>query len=154
MPGFGGAGGARRAANLKDMRKLLVVVFALGLLVSPAMAAPIDTEDYVFAGGGTPLTNGIFFPGTALSGVPAAPPLEVTQGTDFTFVNLDEAAVGNGHKIISFKRLRSGQPAFQSDLLTKPGQSDLVITSHLKPAVYKYYCALHAGMYGNIQITK
>jgi plastocyanin len=88
-----------------------------------------------------------------LSGVPASPPVEITQGTDFTFVNLDEAAVGNGHKIRSFK-LRSGQPAFQSDLLTKPGQTDLVITSHLKPGNYKYYCAVHDGMFGAIQITK
>ncbi|MGH2807438.1 MAG: cupredoxin domain-containing protein [Actinomycetota bacterium] len=135
------------------MRKLLVVALALGLLVSPATAAPVDDEDYVFAGGGTPLTNGIFFPGTALTGVPEAPPVEVTRGTDFTFVNLDEAAVGNGHKIISFKRLRSGRAAFQSDLLMRPGDTDLVITSHLKPGVYKYYCAVHAGMYGNIEIV-
>jgi hypothetical protein len=136
------------------MRKLLVVAFALGLLVSPATAAPLDSEDYVFAGGGTPLTNGIFFPGTVLSGVPAAPPVEVTRGTDFTFVNLDEAAVGNGHKIKSFKTFRNGRPYFESDLLTKPGQTELVITSHLRPGNYKYYCAVHDGMFGAIQIVK
>ena len=135
------------------MRTLLAVAFALGLLVSPAMAAPLDAEAYVFAGGGTPVTNGIFFPGTALSGVPSAPPVSITQGDDFTFVNLDEAAVGNGHKIRSFKVLRSGRIAFQSDLLTEPGATDLVITSHLKPGVYKYYCAVHDGMYGNIEIV-
>ena len=117
------------------------------------MAAPLDAEAYVFAGGGTPVTNGIFFPGTALSGVPSAPPVSITQGDDFTFVNLDEAAVGNGHKIRSFKVLRSGRIAFQSDLLTEPGATDLVITSHLKPGVYKYYCAVHDGMYGNIEIV-
>lgn len=137
------------------MRRLLVIAFALGLLVSPAMAAPLDSEAYVFAGGGTPLTNGVFFPGTYVSGVPPTPPVTISKGSDFTFVNLDEAAVGNGHKIKSFKRYRrSGRPFFQSDLLTKPGESDLVITSHLKPGVYKYYCAVHDGMFGNIEIVK
>lgn len=128
---------------------------ALGLLSAPAIAAPAAADTKIFAGGGTPVTNGIFFPGTAITDgtdVQGAPPVAIDQGNDFEFINLDEAAVGNGHKIISFKR-KNGRPLFNSKLLSRPGSSSLVITSHLKPGVYTYFCPVHSGMLGRLEIV-
>ena len=136
------------------MRRTLLVALVVGSLSVPAAALPLAGEALVFAGGGTPVTNGIFFPGTAFANgneISGAPPVEVKRGSNFEFVNLDEAVVANGHKIQSFKRKR-GRPLFQSELLTKPGQKSLVVTSHLKPGVYAYFCVNHSGMLGRIEI--
>ena len=148
------------------MRKLSLLLSAafLALLPSAEAAAPGTlpqlpplgaAEAPLFAGGGTPLTNGIFFPGTALcvgtdcQGVP----YEVAKGTDIRFYNLDSAAVANNHRIVSKKVNRKGRPAFQSETIGGPG-STLMKTSHLKPGVYPYYCAVHYGMEGILQITE
>ena len=140
------------------MRKRLAVsLISVGLLCLPIVPAQAEVGGRIFAGGGTPLSNGIFFPGTALpnedGSVTGTAPLELTQGTDIEFINLDEAAVGNGHRIVSLKR-RKGRPIFSSDLLLRPGQSDLVVTSHLAPGLYNYFCSVHAGMWGQIQIVQ
>lgn len=111
-------------------------------------------EEPLFAGGGTPLTNGVFFPGTAAcvgadcQGVP----YEVAKGKDIRFYNLDTAAVANNHRIVSKKVSKKGRPAFQSETIGGPG-STLMKTSHLKPGVYPYYCSVHFGMEGIIEIT-
>ena len=137
--------------------RLVVALISLGLLCLPILPAHAEVGGRILAGGGTPLTNGLFFPGTAIpnedGSLTGTSPLELAQGTDIEFVNLDEAAVGNGHQIISLKR-RKGRPVFSSDLLTRPGQSDLVVTSHLKPGLYDYFCSIHAGMWGQIQIVQ
>ncbi len=132
-----------------------MIALALGLLSVPATAAPVESDAVVLAVGGSPLTNGLFFTGTVVSdgqGYQSLPPVQIRQGMDFEFVNLDDAVAANGHKIISIKR-RKGRPLFQSDLLTKPGERSLVITSHLKRGAYLYYCSTHAGMLGRIEIV-
>ena len=136
------------------MRRMLLVAIVLGSLSVPAAASPLSADAIVFSGGGTPLTNGIFFPGTAIADgneVNGAPPVQIQRGSNFEYVNLDEAIVANGHKIQSFKRKR-GRPLFQSQLLTRPAQKSLVVTSHLKPGVYAYFCVNHSGMLGRIEI--
>lgn len=133
---------------------------AIGLsCFAPGASAVVDVETggRVVAGGGTLLTNGLFFPGTALpnedgSLTAVLPPIEVQEGTDVEFVNLDEATVSNAHKMVSIKR-RKGRPVFQSDLLTRPGQTSLVLTSNLKPGLYPFYCSVHTGMWGQLQIV-
>jgi hypothetical protein len=110
----------------------------------------------IYVGGGTPLTNGAFFPGTLIYDGSAftGEPFEVAKGTDLNLVMLDEATVSNTHKMVSFKRNRKTQlPLFQSEVLNRPGDQSLVITSHLKPGLYRYYCSTHDGMFGAIQIT-
>ena len=148
------------------MRKLAAIALALGLMTAPALGAPVPvdvttdapmaTDATIVSGGGTPVSNGVFFPGTAIVGddgkLQGLPPVEIRKGFDFDFVNIDEAAVSNAHKIISIKR-RKGEPLFQSDVLQRPGDTDLVITSHLKPGVYGYFCAFHSTMYGRIKIV-
>ncbi len=147
------------------MRKLITIALALGLMAGPAFGAPASERIAgaearvgnitIVAGGGTPVTNGIFFPGTAINngnGLEGMPPVPIDQGADFDFVNLDEASVGNGHQILSIKR-KKGRPLFQSDFLKSPGETDLVITSHLKPGVYAFFCTVHAGMFGRIEIV-
>lgn len=138
------------------MRKLVVIALAFGLMAAPALGAPVATDATIVSGGGTPLSNGVFFPGTAIAdgngGLEGLPPVEIRKGFDFDFVNIDEAAVSNAHKIRSIKS-RKGEPLFQSDLLEHPGDTDLVITSHLKPGVYAYFCAVHSTMYGRIKIV-
>lgn len=143
------------------MRKvLLVAVCALGLTCFGPGASATDLEvgARVVAGGGTPLSNGLFFPGTAIvnsngSLTSVLPPIEMQYGTDLEFVNLDEATVSNGHKLVSLRKNR-GRPVFQSDLLTSPGQSDVVFTSMLKPGLYPFFCATHGGMWGQLRIVK
>ena len=141
-------------------RALLAAVCAIGLTCFAPGASALDVEvgGQVAAGGGTPLTNGVFFPGTAMpnndgSLTPVLPPIEIQQGTDLEFINIDEATVSNTHKLVSLKR-RKGYPVFSSDTLRSPGSSDIVTTSHLKPGVYEFYCATHAGMWGQIEIVK
>lgn len=144
------------------MRRLgltaLVLLAAIALMASPGQAAsPIDTLESggtLFAGGGTNLTNGVFFPGTAIwdgTAYQGLPPLQIAKGTDLTFVNLDAAAVTNGHQIVSFKR-KHGAPVFKSERVDGPGQT-LMITSHLKPGVYPFFCTIHFGMYGRLEVT-
>ena len=143
------------------MRKiLLVAACALGLsCFNPgASALDIETGGRVVAGGGTPVSNGLFFPGTAIpdddGGLTAVlPPVQIQEGTDVEFVNLDEATVSNAHKMVSLKR-RRGRPLFQSDQLTRPGQTSLVTTSNLKPGLYPFYCPIHSGMWGQLEVVR
>ncbi|MFN2595298.1 MAG: plastocyanin/azurin family copper-binding protein [Actinomycetota bacterium] len=143
------------------MRKLLVALLCLGAialaLAAPASAGPLaapSAPSVLFAGGGTAVSNGYFFPGTAIydgnqfQGVP----LQVPQGSNVTFVNTDYSPLTNVHSIVSFKRHR-GKPLFSSGVVTGPGQG-LLVTSDLKPGVYPYFCSIHFGMYGLIQIVK
>lgn len=147
------------------MRKLPLLIAALSLALLPAAeAAPRDlpqlpplgaAEQPLFAAGGTPLTNGIFFPGTALcvgtdcQGVP----YQVALGSDIRFYNLDSAVVANSHRIVSKKTSKKGRPLFQSDTVQGPG-STLMKTSHVKPGVYGYYCSVHFGMEGLLEFTE
>ncbi len=142
-------------------RALLVALCAIGLscFTPTATATDVEIGGRVIAGGGTPLSNGLFFPGTAFpdddgSVDPVLPPIEVKRGTDVEFINLDEATVANGHKMVSLRK-RRGRPLFSSDLLTRPGQTDVVFTSHLKPGLYPFYCSTHtAGMWGQLRIVR
>jgi hypothetical protein len=128
-------------------------------LLAPAGRAQVPVEwlesgGTLFAGGGTNLTNGIFFPGTAIydgEQFQGMPPMQIAQGTDLEFVNLDISAVTNGHQIVSFKR-KHQRPVFKSPRVDGPGMAT-VITSHLKPGVYPYFCAIHFGMYGRLEVV-
>ena len=143
------------------MRKaLLVAVCAIGLsCLSPgASAVDLEVGGRVMSGGGTPVSNGLFFPGTAIpnanGGVDSVlPPIEIQQGTDLEFTNLDEATVSNAHRLVSQKRVK-GRWIFQSDLLTRPGQTDLITTSNLKPGLYPFYCTVHTGMWGKLRVVR
>lgn len=114
---------------------------------------------YLFAGGGTPLTNGIFFPGTTTCSngdcTHYGPIPQVPRGTDITFVNLDEGSVSNSHRIVCLDRTKRGKPKCFSEQLDSPGESTRMITSRLKkPKVYTYLCTTHFGMYGAFEIVK
>ncbi|HYO61411.1 MAG TPA: hypothetical protein VEU29_05895 [Actinomycetota bacterium] len=149
------------------MRKLPLLLAAVSLALLPSAQAAVGGPDAlpslqplgaaeapVFAAGGTPLSNGIFFPGTAAcvgtdcQGVP----YEVAKGSDLRFYNLDTAVVANNHRIVSKDTNKRGRPLFQSETIGGPA-STLVKTSHLKPGVYGYYCSVHYGMDGLLEIT-
>ncbi len=149
------------------MRKLIAILTAL-LVAAPvgqALAAPVSAlalsgaagNSVLFAGGGTQLSNGYFFPGTAVNnnGDYEGVPLQVAQGADVQFVNLDHFVVsGGGHKVISFDRVRRGGkkvPLFASKMVDGPGEA-LVKTSHVKPGVYPFFCPIHSGMIGRIEV--
>lgn len=145
------------------MRKLLAAFACLGIvavaLAAPATAGPLDatapdTPAVLFAGGGTAVSNGYFVPGTAIYDGKQfqGEPLQVPQGSNVTFVNTDYAPLTNAHAIVSFKR-HHGVPLFSSGLVKGPGQG-LLVTSNLKPGVYPFFCSIHYGMYGLIQIVK
>ena len=146
------------------MTKLVAVFACAAVLLLPSgasaslakkPAAGSRKADSVplFAGGGTAVTNGYFFPGTALyqNGEFIGTPLQVPQGDNIEFINTDAAAVTNAHQIVSMKRKR-GKPLFQSPLVKGPATAT-VITETLKPGVYPYFCNVHYGMYGLIEIT-
>jgi hypothetical protein len=151
--------------NLRLVRKLsLLLALALTALLPVAHATPVPApaalppigaaEAPLFAAGGTPVSNGIFFPGTALcaNGTCYGEPYEIAQGTDIRFYNLDSGVVANSHRVVSKKMKKKGGPIFASDTISGPG-STLVKTSHLKPGVYEYFCTIHSGMEGIIEIT-
>ena len=141
---------------------LLALVTALSFSALPAGASPNGASagaGYVFAGGGTLYSNGFFFPGTALCDEAGCsvvgPPNEIQKGTDFTFAMVDAEAVANAHQVVSMKvNKRTKRPLFYSDVLTTPGDQDLVVTSKLKPGTYFYRCTVHYGMFGAIEIVR
>ena len=135
---------------------IVLSAVALSCFAPGAEAVTVETGGRIFVGGGTPLTNGLFFPGTAIpreGGFDGPPPLQVQQGTDVELINLDEATVANAHRLISFRR-RGGRPLFASGMVSRPGDVSLVTTSNLKPGVYPYYCPIHNGMWGQIEIVR
>ncbi len=141
------------------MKKVVLAALCIGLFCFAPGASATDVEvgGRVISAGGTKVSNGIFFPGTALpnndgSLTPVLPPIEIERGTDLEYVNVDEATVSNAHKLLSLKR-RKGRPVFHSDTLSRPGQTDVVITSHLKPGLYPFYCSTHTGMWGQLRIV-
>ena len=139
------------------MRRLFAAALGLVLACVPAAAGAQTDEEAVpvFAGGGTNLTNGYFFPGTAtydgegFVGVPH----QIQQGQNILFVNTDVAAVTNSHTMISVRKNKKKRPFFHSGYVRGPA-SVTVKTSHLKPGVYPYYCSVHYGMYGLLEVTK
>jgi len=139
------------------------------VIAAPAVyAAPADAPDLqpgaaaeetrLFAGGGTQLSNGFFFPGTAFpndDGSLTGEPYVVPAGNDIRFTNLDHFVVAGGaHAIRSFEKVkvkRRGRkvkiPLFSTKLIDGPGEA-LMKTSHVEPGTYSYYCPVHAGMIG------
>jgi hypothetical protein len=148
--------------------RMVAAIAGVGLvmsgLVNPSAASEnprpktpaVETGGTIVAGAGTAVTNGVFFPGTVTCNgedsedCTSTPPLQIPRGTDIDFVNLDPAAVTNGHQIVSFKR-RRGRPLFKSPRVDGPARA-LMVTSHLKPGIYEYFCSTHFGMYGRIEI--
>ena len=140
------------------MKRVLLMLLA-GLLSSslaaPSGASPMEPV-LMFVGGGTFVSNGVFFPGTAvfdgtnLQGMP----IQVTKGQDIELTNLDYGDLANCHQLTSFKRKR-GRPIFNSKRLCSPGESALVSMSRAKPGkIYEAYCPIHTGMYALIEVTK
>ena len=148
------------------MRKLPLLLAAISLAVLPSAQAaspgelpalpPIGAaESPLFAAGGTQLTNGIFFPGTAVcaGSYCAGAPYQVAVGSDIRFYNLDPVVVANAHRIVSKQVSKKGRPLFQSENVAGPG-STLMKTSHVKPGVYGFYCTVHYGMEGLLEFTE
>ena len=156
------------------MRKIVGIVAAIVLCapVSQALAQDVPAslappaaaeEATIFAGGGTQLSNGYFFPGTRVSdgngGTTGAPPVTVPEGTNIRFVNLDHFIVAGGaHKITSFDMVKVRQkgkkrkvPLFSSEAVDGPGET-IVKTEHVKPGEYLYYCPIHNLMLGAIKV--
>jgi hypothetical protein len=150
------------------MRTFASLFFA-ALLAAPAAAAPAlgpvpagspgvpvcgeDGTAVLFAAGGTPLTSGVFFPGTAVreGGQIRGQPYRIQKGCNVRFVNLDHVAVANAHRIVSLKRRPNGRPLFFSPLVRGPGEV-VMRTAHLRPGVYRYSCPIHAGMFGILEV--
>ena len=148
------------------MRKLVAALVALVLTAPAVSAAPsrlslLPTGSAaepvrIFAGGGTQLSSGVFFPGTAVAnndGTLTGEPYVVPAGSDLLLTNVDHFVVAGGaHGIKSFKKVKRGGrsvPLFASKMIAGPGEG-LAITSHVKPGTYAYYCPIHPGMLGQI----
>ncbi|HVF53839.1 MAG TPA: plastocyanin/azurin family copper-binding protein [Actinomycetota bacterium] len=143
---------------MNKMGRIAIAAVAAAALGAPtAMAGPAPRATTpVIAFGGTQVSNGIFFPGTVLCAGATCTgkelPLEVPQGNDVQFINLDVDAFAGAHQIQSIKRnKRTGRSLFQSELVAGPGQT-VMTTSHLKPGVYMYRCTIHFGMLGVLEI--
>lgn len=140
------------------MRKLLLcaLMFALVALPGASLAAQGQSKPddaILLAGAGTPLSNGAFIPPAVCdaNGCQGAA-LQVTKGANVRFINLDAAALTNGHQVISFKR-RAGRPLFKSKFVNGPAETTMV-TSNLKVGTYPYYCSVHYGMYGILEVVE
>lgn len=143
------------------MRRALSFLLAAALVATiPVVARASDDQVEpapVFAVGGTIVSNGIFFPGTAVYDGDKGyygEPYKLEPGQDVMFTNLDNGDIANAHQMRSFKRKKNGRPVFQSKRLEQPGEQSLVLVSHLKPGVYDYFCPIHTGMYGQIEIPR
>lgn len=136
---------------------MLATGLGLALACLPAGAGAQERAEAVpmFAGGGTNVSNGYFFPGTATyDGTDfVGAPLTIQQGQNIQFVNTDVAALTNAHSVVSVKKNKKKRPLFQSGYVRGPA-TEIVKTSHLKPGVYPFYCAVHYGMYGLLEVTK
>ena len=140
------------------MKRVLCLVAIFALVVPGHLAGAATAERataQLFVGGGTFVSNGIFFPGTAAyyEGTYYGVPYQIAKGTDIELINLDQGDISNGHQMRSFKVRRNGRPLFVSGRVSQPGESTLVITSHLKPGVYPYFCTNHFGMLGQLEVT-
>ena len=145
------------------MKRIALVALCLALSAPVAHAggssSPRVENAKLFAGAGTNLTNGIFFPGTGLydgSKYFTVQPLQVPRRANVDFTNLDVSAVTNSHQIRSYQLTRWGRrrvPLFQSPLVDGPGSATMV-TSHVKPGIYQYFCTTHGGMVGFLEVTK
>jgi hypothetical protein len=118
-----------------------------------ALACPSEEGMPLFAGGGTPLSNGAFFPGMAFYDGESFQGIayRIPRGCNLLFVNLDPGPVTNCHQIVSMKS-KKGRPLFSSPLVCGPDQAR-VKTRHLKPRVYPYYCSTHHGMFGLLEVA-
>jgi plastocyanin len=146
---------------------MLMSLLAFGAGAQPSFAGPsllgtgielarqAPPEMPLFVAGGTPVSNGFFFPGTAVVNGKdlVGEPYEIKQGTNLRFVNLDPAILTNAHAIVSKKTDRRGRPLFKSKLVPGPGEAT-VVTSKLKPGTYVYYCPIHYGMFGKLRVTR
>ncbi len=145
------------------MKRLRILILAgvVGATLVPASSeartttrAPrCDTQNAtIFAGGGSPMSNGVFFPGAAVyDGRQFIGSAQVVdRGCNVEFVNLDAGAVANAHSMVSFKRKR-GRPLFYSRSIMGPGTA-MVRTSHLRPGTYPFYCSVHHGMFGLLEV--
>ena len=139
------------------MRKVLLLLVA-GILSSSLAAnagASAMEPAQMFVGGGTFVSNGVFFPGTAvydgtdLQGLP----LQVEKGQDIELTNLDYGDIANCHQLTSYKKKR-GRPIFNSKRLCSPGESAIVLMSRAKPGIYEAYCPVHTGMYALVEVVK
>lgn len=139
------------------MKKTLLLLLA-ALLSSSMMGgagASAMEPAQMFVGGGTFVSNGIFFPGTgvydgsSLQGMA----IQVERGQDIKLTNLDTGDVANCHQLTSYKRKR-GVPIFNSKRLCAPGESAVVVMSRAKPGLYEAYCPIHTGMYALVEVTK
>ena len=143
------------------MKRIALVALCLALTAPVAQAGDSSAvpgpDPTLFAGAGTNLTNGIFFPGTGIydgSKYFTVQPLQVPKGKDVDFINLDVSAVTNSHQIRSQQLVRRGRrriPLFQSALVDGPG-SGVLVTSHVKPGIYQYFCTTHGGMVGFLEV--
>lgn len=133
------------------------MLLVVGLLSSSMMTAGASAVEpaQMFVGGGTFVSNGIFFPGTAvfdgtdLQGLP----LQVELGQDIELTNLDYGDIANCHQLTSYKKKR-GYPIFNSKRLCSPGESSIVLMARAKPGIYEAYCPVHTGMYALVEVIK
>lgn len=137
------------------MKKVLLLLVA-GILSSSMTAisgASAMAPAPMFVGGGTPVSNGVFFPGTAVFDGESVQglPIQVEAGQDIELTNLDLGDLANCHQLTSFKRKR-GRPVFNSKRLCAPGESAIVLMGRAKPGVYEAYCPVHTGMYALVEV--
>ena len=133
----------------------ILVLPAWGTGAGAATTSAAAEPAKMFAGGGTLLSNGIFFPGTGvfdgttLQGLP----LQIEQGQDLELTNLDYGDLANCHQLRSYKRKR-GRPVFISQRLCSPGETGLILTSVLKPGRYEAFGTAHLSMFAIIEVTE
>jgi hypothetical protein len=150
--------------------RTLASLLLVAVLAAPAASAPAagfagvetprvpvcgqDGTAPLLAAGGTPVSNGIFFPGTAVrdGNQVRGEPYKIQKGCNIRFFNLDHVAVANAHRIVSFDRRRNGRPLFFSRLVRGPGEV-VMRTEHLRPGVYPYFCSIHAGQLGILEVA-
>ena len=132
----------------RDLRRRFVVGAVLGLAAAGYAVAPLATaaDRPAMVLGHVPTAEAplvgavVVGPGGATVGYDTKV-VVITQGTELTFVNLDQLA----HTVTAVARDSKGNPLFSGNAL--PGTTTTVAgTDKLAPGTYEFYCQFHPNM--------
>ena len=126
-----------------------VIVLATAAYVAAPLASATTERPGVRLGGvptaDAPLAGAVVVgPGGAVTGYDTKV-VVITQGTELTFVNLDQIA----HTVTSVGRDADGDPLFSGNAL--PGSTSTIAgTEKLAPGSYDFFCQFHPNMQGTL----
>lgn len=82
-----------------------------------------------------------------------AGPFSQGQGETANFLNLDQGGATSFHNVTATKSGPDGEPLFYSETVPGSGSSPVDGTQFLGAGAYPFFCSLHSGMTGTLEVT-